>query len=182
MSDKIYYLFLDGHQWDALKSICESYFRESKGSGFQQMAADKVEKARFFQELNIQWERWEEWENNTETSINQPEWAYKWAMRDLLSLENNIRTLMAKFLGLKLKYETSQKIIDTEDFESMRRRIKNQKENIDKLLKLRVADSVLIKAYKTKSALRVNFNYEDLTSSKPDLDYFHDILGTWRLH
>ena len=182
MSDKIYYLFLDGHQWGALKAICESYFRESKGSGFQQMARDKVDNARFFQELNIVWERWEEWENNTETSINQPEWAYKWAMRDLLSLENNIRTLMAKFLGLKLKYETGQKILDTEDFEAMRRRIKGQKETIKQLQKQQSVNYEIIKAYNIKSALRVNFNFEDLTSSKPDLDYFHNILGTWRLH
>lgn len=182
MSDKIYYLFLDGHQWGALKAICESYFRESKGSGFQRMAADKVEEARFFRELNIQWERWEEWENNTETSINQPEWAYKWAMRDLLSLENNIRTLMAKFLGLKLKYETGQKVLEEADFEAMRRQIKGQKENIDKLLKLRVADLELVKAFKIRSAFRVNFNFDDLTRPKSDLNYFHELLGTWRLH
>ncbi len=110
MPEKIYYIFLDHNQWEALKQICESYFRSSNSSGFQQMAHEKVQNARFFQEINIEWGKpWEEWEKTTGTSINEPEWSFMWAMRELKSMEHNIRTLMAKFLGLKIKYENVEK-------------------------------------------------------------------------
>lgn len=113
MPEKIYYLFLDHNQRDALKQICDAYFRTTKGSGFQRMAAEKVQNARHFTELNIDWGKpWEEWEKTTGTSINEPEWSFMWAMRELKTMEHNIRTLMAKFLGLKIKYENALKELE----------------------------------------------------------------------
>ena len=108
--DRIYYLFLDPLQWEGLKELCAAYFRDGQaGSGFMRMAAEKVENARNFKEVNLEWGagRYKEWETVTGTSINEPEWSFMWAMRDIRSFENNIRTLMAKFLGLRIKYDVA---------------------------------------------------------------------------
>lgn len=112
--DKMYYVFLDPLQWEGLKELCEAYYRTGKaGSGFMQMAADKVKNARHFKETNIAWgRRYTEWETTTGTAINEPEWSFMWALRDIKSFEHNIRTLMAKYLGLRIKYDNVIRKLD----------------------------------------------------------------------